>query len=326
MGQQIPVTVDTQVLWKYGRPKFAAPNETSSSFWAVILEKAFAKAAGSYSAIVSGSSDCALHALTNNWGQVLTMEKEEVREQLRDGRLWRFLVDFYNSGGFLCAGTSGMRAVKDLGLVEGHAYALLDVKLVGGRHKLLCLRNPWAHQEWNGAWSDHSSEWTPELRKEVKLESGDDGLFWMCFDDFSRYFRSIYCCSNCEGWNRWDLKGTVGPENVAIEDRDQWLFRWPEGKSSVTFRWAIETDKLGGISARFQRQDGKRVKGIYVGYPTIHGLQTATNGTFGGGIKEVTEDLDKVWTMVIESFADFDIEYIFSIWCQEDLHITPTTR
>lgn len=36
-------------------------------------------------------------------------------------------------------------------------------------HKLVQIRNPWANEvEWNGPWSDSSSEWTDRLKHKLK--------------------------------------------------------------------------------------------------------------------------------------------------------------
>jgi len=52
------------------------------------------------------------------------------------------------------------------------------------------LRNPWGKFEWKGAWGDDSSNWTPELKKQVGfVDGGDDGLFWMSLDDFRKHFQ-----------------------------------------------------------------------------------------------------------------------------------------
>lgn len=43
-------------------------------------------------------------------------------------------------------------------------------------------------KEWEGAWSDGSKEWTPALRKALKHEDKNDGVFWMEMTDFFREF------------------------------------------------------------------------------------------------------------------------------------------
>lgn len=59
--------------------------------------------------------------------------------------------------------------ISRLGIVQGHAYSILDVAEVDGA-KLMQLRNPWGDStEWKGKWSDHSSEWT-EKRKRMLQE------------------------------------------------------------------------------------------------------------------------------------------------------------
>lgn len=58
-------------------------------------------------------------------------------------------------------------------------------------------RNPWGKRawtgvgEWNGAWSDGSKEWTPYWMKKLDYRFGDDGLFWMSYDDIRKRFDLI---------------------------------------------------------------------------------------------------------------------------------------
>lgn len=51
-----------------------------------------------------------------------------------------------------------------------------------GKTPLLRIRNPWGNeQEWNGAWSDNSSEWRsiPENEKQsLGLKFSHDGEAW----------------------------------------------------------------------------------------------------------------------------------------------------
>ena len=62
--------------------------------------------------------------------------------------------------------------------------------------KLIKLRNPWGHKEWNGAWSDDSDLWTDELRDQLGVEQKNDGIFFMAFSDYMSRFRDTNICCN----------------------------------------------------------------------------------------------------------------------------------
>ena len=49
-------------------------------------------------------------------------------------------------------------------------------------------------QEWTGAWSDGSPEWTPELIEELNQTDEDDGMFWITFEDFLENFNMFSVC------------------------------------------------------------------------------------------------------------------------------------
>jgi len=95
--------------------------------------------------------------------------------------------------------------VSDLGIVQGHAYSILDACDVDGV-KLLQLRNPWGNsKEWKGPWSDNSAEWTERSRMiiyrhmqmkalEYNKIGKDDGIFWISLEDFVVNFRTLYVC------------------------------------------------------------------------------------------------------------------------------------
>ncbi|KAF4676865.1 hypothetical protein FOL47_004568 [Perkinsus chesapeaki] len=85
------------------------------------------------------------------------------------------------------------------GLVLGHAYSLISACRVGSI-RLVQLRNPHGKgegnqsTEWNGRWSDGDlATWRshPEVVEATGFAPGDDGMFWMSFDDFASIFDKV---------------------------------------------------------------------------------------------------------------------------------------
>lgn len=60
--------------------------------------------------------------------------------------------------------------------------------------RLVKLRNPWGKGEWKGAWSDESDEWTYDLKQQLNFESLDDGVFYMTWNDFLKYYSDLQIC------------------------------------------------------------------------------------------------------------------------------------
>ena len=90
-----------------------------------------------------------------------------------------------------------MNADLNKWLVEAHAYSVIRLVEVKG-NRLINIYNPWGGFEWDGAWNDNDSRWTEEIKDIVKPKLQDnDGLFWMCFDDFCKKFNSM---------NVWQLR------------------------------------------------------------------------------------------------------------------------
>lgn len=94
-------------------------------------------------------------------------------------------------------------AILSNGLVMGHAYSVTAVKQVklsdGAEAQLLRLRNPWGNDtEWNGAWSDQSSEWrkvSEEERKAIGLTFDDDGALTVPFSALVALCLSMFLSS-----------------------------------------------------------------------------------------------------------------------------------
>ena len=125
-------------------------------------------------------------------------------------------------------GEAAAAAAEAMGLLVEHAYSVLEVRAVAGPPpppgaprgyrgsgaRLLKLRNPWGRLEWRGDWSDDSPLWTAELRAQLGFPEagrrlpagpkgggdGDDGVFWMAWDDFRDYFTAVDVCRVRPEW------------------------------------------------------------------------------------------------------------------------------
>ncbi|XVF19144.1 hypothetical protein REPUB_Repub11eG0083700 [Reevesia pubescens] len=218
-GEWVPVVVDDWIPCESpGKPAFATSRK-GNELWVSILEKAYAKLHGSFEALEGGLVQDALVDLTGGAGEEIDMRSPQAQIDLASGRLWSQLLRFKQEGFLLGAGSpSGSDVhVSSSGIVQGHAYSLLQVREVDG-HKLVQIRNPWANEvEWNGSWSDSSSEWTDRMRHKLKhVPQSKDGIFWMSWQDFQIHFRSIYVCrvyppemrySVCGQWRGYSAGG-----------------------------------------------------------------------------------------------------------------------
>ena len=184
----------------------------------LILEKAFAKFCGSFEGLNGGNEIWAFQALTGD--PVFTLQRDrgtwsrhdlvhrsdggkraiglrKTKEEYSDTTTFELVRTYIRQEALLCAsiGNKGEER-RATGLVAGHAYSLLDAKAFSGGICLVRLRNPWGSFEWKGAWSDNSKEWkeNPMVKMRLRPKAGDDGCFWMPYEDFCRIFQYIDIC------------------------------------------------------------------------------------------------------------------------------------
>lgn len=170
--------------------------------WVLLAEKAYAKLHRDYMQLKSGNPSDALADLTGLPVDYFNLDSSEMKEAIATGEFWETLLHLGQEEQLMAAGSRGTDKYTELGidpeneagLVGGHAYSILDVQQYKDT-KLLQLRNPWGRFEWKGDWSDSSPLWTPEYRAAFLPEFGeDDGIFWMSYDDFLKYFGSVNVC------------------------------------------------------------------------------------------------------------------------------------
>lgn len=201
--------------------------------WPCLLEKAFAMYVGGYDNLDGGMSSFAMGAMAGtedvyfcildedddnqSWKVLKTVPKEDDVHGDIDQELdckpslpdfLDMLADWDAQDFLMCAGShqGSDSDTDDSGVVQGHAYTLLQVKkdVAGSGIDLLQLRNPWGRGEWEGDWSDHSDLWEehPEIAEECGFQVAEDGLFWISYDDFVARYSAVFCAKKNMGTNR----------------------------------------------------------------------------------------------------------------------------
>ncbi|KAG0652956.1 hypothetical protein D0Z07_0085 [Hyphodiscus hymeniophilus] len=158
------------------------PNET----WLPLLEKAYAKAHGDYAAIEGGFTGEGLEDLTGGVTTEIFSTDILDKEYFWKEELLKVNKDFL----FGCAAGIFWGRGYRKGIYEGHAYSIMKAVEIDGK-RLCLLRNPWGEGEWTGAWSDGSKEWTPEWMQKLDHRFGDDGAFWMSYEDLLKKYQTF---------------------------------------------------------------------------------------------------------------------------------------
>jgi hypothetical protein len=201
--------------------KFSKPH--GKTIWVMLLEKAFAKYCGGYSELASGIPEWALVCMTGGaawryshsdegtWDRsdLVILESDEDKracdfkltsESHDDAGLFDLLRYYHRHGAVLCC--SGAKESATMNDVRpGQAFSLLQVRTVRKRwncakfFRMIQIRNPWGTGEWTGAWSERSEEWKkyPFVKERLRFQTGDEGTFWMQWEDFCQYWSYISC-------------------------------------------------------------------------------------------------------------------------------------
>lgn len=240
----VKITIDDRLPEKRGMCAYQAITN-DGEIWAALLEKAFAKYSGGYQELKGGQSIFAFGAMTgctdlqilsrnddSTWAIVnpkWTTDKVHeigdcyVDDTKSDDEVLAMIQDFDNQNFLMCCGShSGSDSdTSDLGVVQGHAYSLIQVKtdVCGTGVNLLQCRNPWGQTEWKGDWSDASSLWDehPDVAAECGHTEADDGLFWIDWEDFVANYSSIYVCKKNMGYSR-GKQVTIASNSAPVSD------------------------------------------------------------------------------------------------------------
>ncbi|KKZ66922.1 hypothetical protein EMCG_07418 [[Emmonsia] crescens] len=253
--------------WQTGsRALYFAQCSDDNETWLPLLEKAYAKAHGDYSSIEGGFVGEAIEDLTGG----VTSEIMS-RDILDKERFWNEdLMNVNKKFVFGCAtGLYGRwlyphyyASKERSGIHECHAYSVMDAKEVNGQ-RLLRLRNPWGHKEWSGPWSDGSEEWTAEWMTLLQHKFGNDGVFWISYEDFLlkyEHFDRTHLFG--EGWmvaQKWTTLHVTwaleyhktrfvievtkeGPVVIVLSQLDERYFKGLEGQYQFHLQFRLEKE------------------------------------------------------------------------------------
>jgi hypothetical protein len=191
-------------------------SHSENEFWSALVEKAYAKIFGTFESLKGGNMAEALEDFTGG----LT-EPFDLKTAPKD--LFHIMEKAFERDSLMGCSIppvpGQVEAALPSGLIAGHAYSITLVKKIkhqGVEKEMVRIRNPWGQGEWNGAWSDNSEELknlTPAEREALELSLGDDGEFWMTYEDFKNNYAQVEICN---------LSPDLGDE-TAEEGKKKWV-------------------------------------------------------------------------------------------------------
>ena len=197
----------------------------SKEMWIPFIEKAYAKAVGSYEAIQKVRVHEALLHLTGGSVQQVSFRDPNNKEFNTSGGTFRYL-NRLSLDDTLILLVPYEKTTKDVVAIDSadpnasmkidmenddvsdmfhlnRIYSVVACRSIGG-FELVLIHNPWgSNKSWSGSWSDGSNDWDlyPEILQEIENDNSipwkrnkPNGYFWMTGKMVHKYFNTCYSC------------------------------------------------------------------------------------------------------------------------------------
>jgi hypothetical protein len=196
---------------------FAFTRTKEDEIWPMILEKAYAKAYGSYDMIGAGDIMHTLRDLTGAPYEILENISGDAEE------LWKQLTSACENNFIVVAYRSEPGSASDSRLMQpGQSHNVVDCVEVndsyGRPSRLVLIRNVWSDWKWAGDWSDKSQLWTTDLKRKLADWDSDEGLCWLSVQDFVQFYQTVGICQ-VEAFNFYNsvrIQDNIGQGKHAI--------------------------------------------------------------------------------------------------------------
>merc|ERR1711935_65420 len=278
MGEWNKVLIDEQLPLKIFKKRLATGRyrrgvtfdpANVEDYWALLLEKAFAKFVGGYMQLEGGFPRCAVTHLSGGITTADDIDCATITKQIKEDNIFKYLESIEETSLVVVSNHDNDSDGEDMGLIAGHAYSVEDFEELRNSagtvlQRLVLLRNPWGEGEWLG---DYSDDWFESNRSEFlskyvldeeQLEkfgevSGDlkentnDGKFWMSWDDFLSEFESLSVChldDPSEMERRAVGTFSYGQNGNSPTDKDALAVEYLDPKKHVQVRLTVKTGGL----------------------------------------------------------------------------------
>jgi calpain-7 len=353
----LPIDKDGNLLCSHTiTTRRGSPPSAQLELWVCLIEKAYMKLCGGYD-FPGSNSGVDLFSLTGWIPERIFFAKDPANvedfETPRE-RAWERILSASSWGDCVITVSTQLdlteREADAIGLVPGHAYAVLAVIETKNGTRLLQLKNPWAHKGWRGRFSHRDTQaWgDPAFCAEVGYDpvqaaKQDDGVFWVCFEDILLFFQNFHLSWNPSLFRyRVTLHGSWPSDQGPAEDtynvgeNPQYVVtlsdRAIKKKATIWIlisRHVTKQEQSGSevkdfLTVHLHRNNARRERIWYPGRSGNCILQGVYTNNPSGLVRfDVQHEDDKYLSLVLSQYKKSnDLAYTLSCYCTEDFTLS----